>query len=44
MQTIMATITIMLLCAGCSSTPKNSDYRQDTTPGHNGEHWLGGEV
>jgi hypothetical protein len=35
----------MLLClylAGCASL-RTSDYKLDTTPDHNGEHWIGGE-
>jgi hypothetical protein len=38
---LVALIGLLSLVSGCS-TPRTSEYEADTTPGHNGEHWIGG--
>lgn len=46
MKTVRKTLAWIVLAAciaGCASPPSPNDYRQDTTPEHDGEHWIGGE-
>jgi len=44
LRLLFIALALLAFCSGCLTTPSvPNGYDADTTPGHNGEAWVGGK-